>query len=249
MKRWISTIKDRAREVWINVFWKSPNHLWALKVTASIVFLVIPAELLFNDSFIGTTMALGVVAMALGETDVHPKGRMKSAGTALILFFVISSLVELLSPFPLYFALLVGVAAFSLTLAGALNARMQGVTFGTLLIFVYTMLGVGSGETWLHQPILYTVGASAYSIASILLLRNRPYRLIKEQLARGFHYLAEYTHLKASLFPSDPQSQVPIRNKLAQKNTELARQVETCKNKLYSYSEESGPDDHATIES
>lgn len=249
MKRGISTIRDQLRDVWINVFWKSPNHLWALKVTASIVFLVIPAELLFNDSFFGTTMALGVVAMALGETDVHPKGRMKSAGTALILFFATSSLVELLSPYPPYFAVLVCVAAFLLTLAGALSARMQGVTFGTLLIFVYTMLGVGTAENWFHQPVLYTVGASAYSIASILLLRNRPFRLLKEQLARGFHYLAEYTHLKASLFPSDPQSQVPIRNKLAQKNTELARQVETCKNKLYSYSEESGPDAHQVIDS
>ena len=249
MKHWISAIKDRSREVWINVFWKSPNHLWALKVTASIVFLVIPAELIFDDSFIGTTMALGVVAMALGETDVHPRGRMKSAGIALILFFITSSLVELLSPYPPYFVLLVCVAAFSLTLAGARNARMQGVTFGTLLIFVYTMLGVGNAEAWFHQPILYTIGASAYSVASILLLRNRPYRLIKEQLARGFHYLAEYTHLKANLFPSDPQSQVPIRNKLAQKTIELAQQVETCKNKLYSYSAESGPDAQVMVDS
>ena len=114
----IRVIKEQIVHVWINVFWKNPNRLWALKVAASIAFLLIPAELLFHNSFIGTTMALGVVAMALGETDVHPRGRTKSAGSALLLFFITSSLVELLSPFPPYFALLIFVAAFLLPLAG-----------------------------------------------------------------------------------------------------------------------------------
>lgn len=99
MKPWISTISTRSREFWINVFWKSPNHLWALKVTVSIVFLVLSGELLFSDSFVGTTMALGVVAMALGETDVHPKGRMKSAGIALILFLSPVASLNCLLPF------------------------------------------------------------------------------------------------------------------------------------------------------
>nr|MBF6628052.1 hypothetical protein [Proteiniphilum sp.] len=71
----INSIKRSIYDFWINVFWRNPYHLWALKVTASIAFLLIPAELLFHNSFIGTTMALGVVAMALGETDVHPRGR------------------------------------------------------------------------------------------------------------------------------------------------------------------------------
>jgi uncharacterized membrane protein (TIGR01666 family) len=238
MKR-ITTIKAKSKEIWINVFWKSPHHLLALKVTVSIVSLVVPSLVLFEGSYMGTTMAMGVVGMALGETDVHPRGKMKAAGIALVLFLITSSLVELLFPYPLYFTLLATVAAFTLTLAGGFNARMQGVTFGTLLIFVYTMLGAGNGEEWYYVPVLHTIGASAYAIVSILLLKNRPYRLIKEQLAQGFHYLAEYIHLKARLFPSDPQEQVPIRNQLAQKNIALAQQVESCKNELYSYSEES----------
>ena len=243
----INISKEQITHVWINLFWKNPNRLWALKVAASITFLLIPAELLFHDSFIGTTMALGVVAMALGETDVHPRGRMKSAGLSLILFFITSSLVGLLYPFPPFFFLLIFVSAFSLTLTGGLNARMQGVTFGTLLIFVYTMLGAGNAERWFYQPLLYTIGAFAYSVVSILLLRYRPYRLLKEQLARGFHYLAEYIELKANLFPSDPQVQMLIRTQLAQKNIELAQQIETCKNHLYSYSAESGEEARPTV--
>lgn len=242
MKHRIMTLKAKAREIWIRVFWKSPNHLLALKVTCSIVFLVVPSLLFFEDTFIGTTLAMGVVGMALGETDVHPKGKIKAAGIALVLFFITSSLVELLFPYPPFFALLAAIAAFSLTLAAALNARMQGVTFGTLLIFVYTMLGAGGAEKWFYQPVLFTLGASAYALVSILLLYHKPYRLIKEQLARGFYHLADYIITKASLFPSDPQSQVPIRTQLAQQNIALAQQVEICKSELHSFSEESDPD-------
>ena len=187
----MNQIKERIINVWINVFWKSPNHLWALKVTVPIAFLLIPAELLFHNSFIGTTMALGVVAMSLGETDVHPRGRIKSAAIALGLFFITSSLVKVLLPFPPYFALYICIASFSLTLAGGLNSRLQGVTFGAMLIFVYTMLGSNSAEKWYYQPVLYSIGAACYSFVSILLLHYRPFRMLKEQLAQGFHYLAE----------------------------------------------------------
>ena len=242
MEHRITTIEAKAREVWINVFWKNPNQLWALKVTCAIAFLVIPSLLLFEDTFIGTTMALGVVAMALGETDAHPKGRMKSAGIALLLFFITSSTVQLLFPHPIWFALWTVIAAFVLTLAGGFSSRMQGVTFGTLLIFVYTMLGADNVDKWFYQPLLYTIGAFAYSLVSVLLLYHRPYRMLQEQLARGFHHLAEYIQVKAALFPSGPDAQVTIRTQLAQKNIVLVQQVESCKNELYSYAEEAGTD-------
>ena len=77
MSNRVERIKDRIADIWVNVFWKNPNHLWALKVTVSIACLLIPVELIFHNSFIGTTLVLGVVAMALGETDVHPVGRIK----------------------------------------------------------------------------------------------------------------------------------------------------------------------------
>jgi uncharacterized membrane protein (TIGR01666 family) len=243
----INKIKSNITDFWIDVFWKSPNHLWALKVMISIAFLLIPSLLLFHEPFIGTTMALGVVAMALGETDVHPKGRAKSASIALILFFIISSFVELIYSLPLLFALLIIVSAFTLSLVGGMSQRLQGVTFGSLLIFVYTMLGADTTDVWYHQPVLYTIGAFAYSAVSIILLRKRPYRLLKEQLASGIHFLAEYIDLKANLFPSESNSQKSIRNHLAQKNIMLAQQIEICKNHLYSYSEECSDEDMCLV--
>ena len=236
----IKRLKRGVSDIWINMFWKSPDHLWALKVTVSIAFLLIPAELIFHNSFIGTTMALGVVAMALGETDVHPRGRLKSAAIALLLFFITSSLVTIFLPVPAWFAVVLAVVSFSLILIGGIDSRLQGVTFGAMLILVYTMLGADNGNAkWFYQPVLLSIGAFFYSVVSILLLYSRPYRLLKEQLARGFHFLAEYIDVKANLFPSNPQVQTVIRNQLAQKNIELAQQIEACKQDLYSYSEES----------
>ncbi|KUK77937.1 MAG: Putative membrane protein, partial [Proteiniphilum acetatigenes] len=194
-------------------------------------------------------LALGVVAMALGETDVHPRGRMKSAGIALLLFFLISSITELTLPYPAIFAPVLAIMAFILVLVGGIDSRLQGVTFGSLLILVYTMLGAGNSDKWFHQPLLLTAGALCYSMVSILLLYHRPYRLLTDQLSRGFSYLAEYIELKAGLFPSNPAMQRSIRNQLAQKNTQLAQQIEACKNDLYSYSEESSPDAQSQLSS
>lgn len=245
----VERIKDRIADIWVNVFWKNPNHLWALKVTVSIACLLIPVELIFHNSFIGTTLVLGVVAMALGETDVHPVGRIKSAAIALLLFFVASSLVTIFLPHPAWFVVVLTMMSFSLMVIGGINSRLQGVTFGAMLIIVYTMLGADSSNLeWYYQPVLLIIGAFIYSLVSILLLHFRPYRLLQEQLARGFHFLAEYIDLKASLFPSDPQIQVALRNQLAQKNIELAQQIEACKQDLYSFSGESNQEALQTVD-
>ncbi len=239
MKPLVNNTKRAIVDSWINHFWKNPPHLWALKVTLSIAFLLLPAELLLHNSFIGTTLALGVVAMALGETDVHPRGRVKSAGIALLFFILTSSITVLTLPFPLLFAPVLGIMAFALLLIGGIDARLQGITFGSLLILVYTMLGAGNSDYWFQQPLLLTGGALCYSVVSILLLYHRPYKLLTDHLSHGFRYLAEYIDLKAELFPSNPAMQRSIRTQLAQKNTQLAQQIEACKNDLYSYSEES----------
>ena len=221
MTQYLNLIKDTSRKIWLNVFWKNPPHLWALKVTVSIAFLLVLSEIIFDNSFIATTLALGVVAMALGETDVHPRGRLKSAAITLLLFLLTSSIVGLLTPYPIAFGIVLGVMVFSLTLLAGISSRLQGITFGTLLIITYTMLGAATSAQWYLQPLLYGVGASIYSTISILLLYHRPLRLLREQLSSGFTYLAKYIEVKAGLFPSVPNEQENLRNQLAQHNIQL----------------------------
>ena len=239
MTHYLNIIKATIKKLWLNVFWKSPPHLWALKVSVSIAILVISTELLFDNSFIATTLALGVVAMALAETDAHPRGRLKSAGISLLLFLVSSSIVGLLSPYPIAFGIVLGVMIFSLTLSAGLSSRLQGVTFGTMLIITYTMLGVDASEQWFHQPLLYVIGGTIYSAVSVVLLYFRPLRLLRGELSNGFSYLAEYIHVKAKLFPSKPEEQERLRNQLAQQSIKLAQQIEVCKRDLHNYAAES----------
>ena len=248
MTHYLNLIKDTVKKIWIDVFWKHPPHLWALKVTGSIAFLLIIAEIMFDNTFIATTLALGVVAMALGETDVHPRGRLKSSGIALLLFLLSSSIVGLLIPYPIVFGIVLGVMVFSLTLLAGINSRLQGITFGTMLIIIYTMLGAATSGQWWYQPVLYIIGASIYSTVSILLLYFRPLRLLREQLSRGFTYLARYINIKAGLFPSKPQEQESLRNQLAQQSIQLAQQIEVCKKDLYSYSAESDAKMRAVVD-
>lgn len=248
MTQYLNLIKDTVRKIWKNVFWKNPPHLWALKVTVSIAFLVILSEILFDNTFIATTLALGVVAMALGETDVHPRGRLKSAGITILLFLLTSSIIGLVIPYTIAFGIVLGVMVFSLSMLAGINSRLQGITFGTLLIITYTMLGSSSDQPWYLQPLLYVIGASIYSSVSILLLYFKPLRLLREQLSSGFTYLAEYIDVKAGLFPSVPQEQERLRNQLAQQNIRLAQQIEVCKRDLYSYSSESDTKMRAVVD-
>lgn len=248
MTYYLNKTKDTIRKIWLNVFWKNPPHLWALKVTVSIAFLLIIAELVFGNSFIATTLALGVVAMALGETDIHPRGRLKSSAIMLVLFFFSSSIVGLLIPYTILFGVILGVMVFSLTILAGLNSRLQAVTFGTLLIITYTMLGAGSSQHWYYQPLLYVAGATIYSSISVMLLYLRPLRLLRGELSTGFVHLAEYIDVKAKLFPSKPQEQEKIRNQLALQSIRLARQIEVCKRDLYSYSAESDTKMHDVID-
>lgn len=242
------SIKKKLSYVWLNVFWKHPSHLWALKVSLSIACFIIPVELFLHSSFYGTTLALGVVAMALSETDVHPKGNLKSLVLTLLLFFVTGSFVELLTPYPAYFAGMLSVVFFIYMLVGGISKQWQGIMFGNSLIFVYTMLGVGGSDMWFVQPLLYMIGALGYGIISNILLSLKPYRLLQTELASGFSYLSHYILTKSKLFPSESDTQNSIRNQLAQDNVDVAQQIEKCKSDLKNYLAESGGNNALVVE-
>lgn len=88
---YIESLKNQFNRYWIENFIKVPNKLWALKVTLCIAVLLVPVKI-FGDAFIATTLALGIVATSLAETDVHPRGRLKSLLSSIILLPILSLL-------------------------------------------------------------------------------------------------------------------------------------------------------------
>ncbi|MFT3904477.1 MAG: FUSC family membrane protein [Niabella sp.] len=237
-----STIHDMRsdlRDFWVHKFWKYPNRLWALKVTIAIAILLIP-NVITHHYFWGTTLGMGVVGTALAETDVHPRARLKSLSVMLACVLISSALIELLKIYPLVFGAWLVIFTFCLTLIGGINSSYQGITFGTILISIYTMLGMNMGHPWFHQPILLTTGGLLYGMVSLIFLYSKPLRLLEEQLATCFDQLSAYTAIKAQFFPSTRGEQEKLRNQLAQKNVQVVDQLELCKNQLNRFREASG---------
>jgi len=128
----------------------------------------------------------------------------------------------------------------------ARESEHRGVTFGTILVGIYAMIGASISPAWYWQPILLTTGALVYGLFSLLLLFLHPWRLLEEQLARGFLALAKYMELKAGLFPCDEKTQAKVRNRLALQNVKVVAALDQCRDVLNSY-RDSLPDDEPLL--
>lgn len=221
-------------EIWRQKFWRYPDRLMAVKATLVMAVVTIPLEIA-GFSFFAVTLALGVLAGALSETDDHPKGRVKSLLLKVFAFGFSSLSVELLSPWPVLLGLGLGLSTIVFILAGGMGERYRGVTFGAILIGIYAMIGAEISPAWYWQPILLPGGALFYGVISLILLCYRPYRLLDEQLGRGFIALAGYMDEKSGLFPSDKKQQREIRGRLALLNVEMVSTLERIKEVLNSY--------------
>ena len=208
----------------------------AIKATVAIALLAIPLVLL-GFPFFAVSLSLGALAGALSETDDHPAGRIKSMALKVISFGISSLSVELLRPYPILLGLGLALSTIGFLLIGGISERYRGVTFGAVLVGIYAMIGASISPAWYWQPLLLPAGALFYGLLSLGLLLLHPWRLLEEQLARGYAALADYLEIKASLFPSEEKSQGQVRNQLALRNVRLVTALDQCKDVLNSYSD------------
>ncbi|PRZ00535.1 putative membrane protein (TIGR01666 family) [Marinilabilia salmonicolor] len=231
---------------WKRNFWKHSDLLMAAKATIVMAAVAIPLEIA-GLSFFAVTLALGVLAGALSETDDHPRGRIKSLILKVLSFGISSLSVELLRPWPLLLGIGLGLSTILFILVGGTGERYRGVTFGAILIGIYAMIGAEISPAWYWQPLLLPGGALFYGVISLILLYYRPYRLLDEQLARGFMALSGYLDEKSSLFPSDKVQQKQIRGRLALLNVEMVNTLERIKEVLNSYRDANDSDSQLAL--
>lgn len=81
---------------------------------------------------------LGIIASALAETDDSWQGRLNALAVTLVCFMVAALSVELLFPYPILFSIAFALAAFCLTMLGALGERYGTIASATLILSVYT---------------------------------------------------------------------------------------------------------------
>ncbi|MGF0240520.1 YccS family putative transporter [Rhodococcus sp. IEGM1300] len=221
-------------------FHHSLRRLWALdKFSYSVrVFIALTGSMAvcwYQDEMgLLIPLFLGIIASALAETDDSWQGRLNALAVTLVCFSVAAFSVELLFPYPIVFAVALALASFGLTMLGALGERYGAIASATLILSVYTMIGVdqrgGAVTDFWHEPVLLVAGAAWYGLLSVLwqaMFSNQP---VQQSLARLFRELGFYLKLKSSLFEPIRQMDVEARRlELAQQNGRVVAALNAAK--------------------
>jgi uncharacterized membrane protein (TIGR01666 family) len=203
------------------------------------------APAMFNQPalHISVSLCLGVMACAIVENDGNYIGRQKFLLAILTCFFISSSSVELLMPYPVLFGIGLFISSFLFMMTGTLGSNYSKVGFGAILIAIYTMVGYESEVNWYEQPILLTLGTLWYGIFSVIWNYINPNRSLREQLAQLFFTLSRYQQQKSALFDEtqgnsqkalyDIRQQLAIHNisimaRLQQSQTIIQSRAQTC---------------------
>ncbi|MHC8317341.1 YccS family putative transporter [Pseudomonas sp. LB3P31] len=221
-------------------FSQSLRRLWALdKFSYSVrVFIALTGSMAlcwYQDQMgLLIPLFLGIIASALAETDDSWQGRLNALAVTLVCFSVAALSVELLFPYPIVFVFALALASFGLTMLGALGERYGAIASATLILSVYTMIGVdqrgGAVTDFWHEPLLLVAGAAWYGLLSVLwqaMFSNQP---VQQSLARLFRELGFYLKLKSSLFEPIRQMDVEARRlELAQQNGRVVAALNAAK--------------------
>lgn len=209
-----------------------------------VLVFIVPQPAFMGELFaqsaldISISLCLGVMAAAIVENDDNHIGRRKFLLAILACFFIASSSVELLMPYPVLFGGGLLISSFVFMMLGTLGVNYSKVGFGAILIAIYTMVGYREEITWFEQPILLTLGTLSYGLFSIVWNYYHPNRSLREQLAQLFFTLSRYQRQKASLFNEveghSQQALYEIRQQLAIHNIAIMARLQQSQNVIQS---------------
>lgn len=188
---------------------------------------------------------LGVIACALAETDDNWRGRLLAQVVTLACFAVAAVAVKALFPHPWLFLAGMVLSTFCLTMLGAIGERYRAIGYATLILAIYTTIGVeqgrGEGGFW-HEPALLMAGAAWYGLLSVLWAALFVHQPVQQRLARLYAVLGDYLLLKASLF--EPVRGIDLearRLELAQLNSKVVVALNAAKESIFSRLGQSRP--------
>ena len=183
-----------------------------------------------NSLHLSISLCLGVMASAIVETDGNYKSRGKFIAIIALCFFIASSSVVLLMPFPALFALGLFISSFTFMMLAVLGTHYNKMGFGAILIAIYTMIGHQIGVAWYEQPLLLSLGVLWYGLFSIIWNFYSPYSSLREQLAQLFFALSRYQQQKSKLFNekegASREGIFAVRQTLAIQNISIVARLE-----------------------
>ncbi|WP_353143564.1 YccS family putative transporter [Acinetobacter pragensis] len=148
-------------------------------------------------------LTLGVVAAGLSDIDDRFSVRIMNLIYTYIGFFVTAVSIYFLFPYPILFAIGLIVSCIGWILLGSLGRRYATISYGCLVISVYSMLGVNLFDSWYMQAGLLVIGAAWYGLISTISFLLFPVRQVQDKLAQCYSSLADFLFAKSNLFDVD----------------------------------------------
>jgi uncharacterized membrane protein (TIGR01666 family) len=158
---------------------------------------------LLGQQLMTIPLTLGVVAAGLSDIDDRFSVRIMNLIYTYIGFFITAASVSLLNPYPVLFALGLIVSCIGWILLGSLGRRYATISYGCLVVSVYSMLGVHLFEHWYIQPSLLVIGAIWYGLISTISFLLFPVRQVQDKLSQCFSSLGNFLFSKSNLFDVD----------------------------------------------
>lgn len=178
-------------------------------------------------------VTLGAIATALTDFDDRLSVRLRNLTLVCVLFFTVSSILEFLYPYKVLFLIYLSLSSGCLMLMGALGQRYATISFGTVLLSIYTMFGLGQYEHWYQQPSYFVLGVLWYGFCSVLFFLLKPTQAVQDNLSNTFNQLAELLNIKAKLFdPDNNQNVERLLYELSLQNSLVVQSLNSTKASL-----------------
>lgn len=171
-------------------------------------------------------LMLGVIAGALAETNDSWRRRIGALGVTLGCFALAAVAVQLLFDYAFWFALVLAAGSFVLVMLGAVSVRYATISNATLLLAVYSMIGMDqhalADAAFWRQPALMLAGAAGYGLLSLVWNTVFVHRPVLQALAGLYVALGDYLDCKARLLePAGDLDVTAWRNALAHANARV----------------------------
>ncbi|QPF38595.1 TIGR01666 family membrane protein [Acinetobacter sp. TTH0-4] len=193
MKSWLTRIKQTTYNT---TFMYNIRMVIAFSGTAFVPYFM-------GHQIATIPLTLGVVAAGLSDIDDRFSVRIMNLIYTYIGFFITAVSVYLLFPYPILFALGLIVSCIGWILLGSLGRRYATISYGCLVISVYSMLGVGLFDHWYTQALLLVIGAAWYGLISTISFLLFPVRQVQDKLSQCYSSLADFLFAKSNLFDVD----------------------------------------------
>ncbi|WP_130803469.1 YccS family putative transporter [Acinetobacter ihumii] len=169
-------------------------------------------------------VTLGAIATALTDFDDRLSIRLRNLLYVSILFFSVSSIIEYLAPYKALLILYLSLSSGFLILLGALGQRYATISFGTILLSIYSLFGLSEYQHWYQQPLYFVYGVLWYGLSSVVFFLIKPTLAVQDNLSHVFQGLAAVLNTKARLF--DPDNKDNVEQLLFELSNEHAQVVQ-----------------------